>query len=216
MKRGAVIGGIAGRDAPLGQQAMKRGSPLHLAVIVRAEAAGQKAKTGQHVNGGRCRIGDTLLEPAVGPRADAGQHNAAVVRFAQNCRQFPRLPQGQQALRVAAAYIDDVLRQQEGARILRRTGEEGEMAGPAAKPAEGLVEAQRVLRALAAGLCQETDIGIWLAGLLDDVLVKGQVVRLHGKAAAAQGDDLPHRVLLCRSVWLKVSWGCVLRSGFGW
>src|SRR6185369_13065293 len=47
VKRDAVVGGIAGRDAAFGQEPMKGGPPFRLAVVMRARAAGQPAKTRQ-------------------------------------------------------------------------------------------------------------------------------------------------------------------------
>ena len=79
-ERGAVVRGPAVAQDALGDEPAVGRAALPLAVEVRARAAGEQAEPvverGELL--GRERVGDRLLEPAVHPGADAGEHHARV------------------------------------------------------------------------------------------------------------------------------------------
>lgn len=117
----AVLRGVAGAEAALLHEPPVRGTPLRLAVVVRAEAAGQEPEAPDRREGARHRVGDRLLEPAVGAGAHAGQHDARVPGVAQDRVEAPFPPEHEEVPGAAAADVDHVLLEDEAPEVRRRS-----------------------------------------------------------------------------------------------
>jgi hypothetical protein len=93
---------------------------------MRAVAAGKESQAlkGRKVSR-NYGIAQALLKPADRTGADASHHHAGKPSLSKNRIQTPVPPQNDQVTRVAAADIDNILFQNEGAQVGSRRFEEG-------------------------------------------------------------------------------------------
>src|SRR5436305_1316613 len=105
----AVLDGIPGEQLAAAHEFVIGGAARGLPVIVRAAAPGEKTETLQRTQIAVERVRQSLLEPADGSGADAGEDDAGGPGLAQDLGQPPLAPDAQHALGVAAADVDHVL-----------------------------------------------------------------------------------------------------------
>src|SRR5687768_12107985 len=118
-------------------------APVRLAVVVRAEATGEKAEPTHRTQlpvpgvGHRAhRVGDRAVEPAVGAGADAAENRSLARSLAQEIGQAELVPDQEQEPRVAAADIDDVALADVRPQVAGRNLEQREMSRAARQSAE--------------------------------------------------------------------------------
>src|ERR1051325_1087205 len=174
------------RQRAVGDEAAVGGSAIALAVVVRAEAAGEEPQAvverAQRTAEG---VGETVLEPAVRAGADAAEERAIVAGLFENRIEAVHAPDREHVRRIAAADVDDVVPQHERAEIAHGAVEEPEVR--AAR--EGAVEARHIARRVAARRRQKENARPALARERQQPIVEPPVARLHEEAAAAEGGD---------------------------
>jgi hypothetical protein len=154
---GVVVCGEAGWEHAVADEARIGRPTLGLAVVVRAEAAGEEAEPAAELaQAWPIRIGDGVLEPAVRARAPAGEDGTAFPGLPKCQVDAVHTPDREHVRRVAAADVDHVLRGDLCRGIFGRP-EQLEMRRPAGAVAECVVEALEVLRLVRRGGSDEAD-----------------------------------------------------------
>ncbi len=166
---------------------------------MRATTAGKKAQTGERPEPVGKRIGQTLLEPTDRAGANAREHNAWFPGFANNLRDTPIAPYGKKTLRVAAADINDVLREQKRAQIGSAL-KQRQYRWTATELQKRRIKARDVMIRFAARRGHERNARIFHAALAEDVLLQLKILGVAIKSPAADRDNLLclgyHRVLV--------------------
>ena len=132
-----------------------------------------------------------MLEPADRAGAGAAQYDAGFPRGTQMAVEFPLAPHREHAARVAAADEYRVLLEHERSEVARRAREQRQMRRPAGELPEPGVEAQAPRVVIAVRGTNERDLGLALAGLLEEVIDEQQVVEFDWQRRAADSNDLP-------------------------
>ena len=198
-QRRGVVGRPPGREALLGHQPPVERAALVLAVVVRARAAGQEAEAVAQPGQPREveRVGRRGLEPAVHPRARPAQHDALLPRLAQDDVEPVRPPDRQQARRVAAADVDDVLREHERAQVGDGALEQPEVRRLAVVVGrEHAEEVRDVLRRVAARGSDEADPRPLAPCQREHERIQPRVVVLGAQLRPAHRDDAAAHALV--------------------
>ena len=158
--------------------------------------------------------GHRFREPAQRAGREPAEDDPGFPGFAQDRVDAMRAPDAEQADHAAAADVDQVLREEVAANVLRTllAPEQRDVAGLAAVGREGAVEADDVVVGVAAGRGQEADARPLRAPEAEHVVVEQRVSRLHREAAAAEGDDLSQRILHTQMVAASGPTSVVQRS----
>ena len=191
MQRGTIICCVSRLQASILYEAMVGGAAAGFAVVMRAVTAFEKAKTGDGQEFLRLHgIAHTLFEPTERSGAQASHHYSRLPGFAQDFIQPPFAPQDEEGAGIAAAHVNCILFQDEGAKIGGWGLEEREMRRDAWQCVEAAIETVEESLSVSAGGGDEADLWSCRAGSGEDVLIEAEVVGLHQEAASTHGNDL--------------------------
>jgi hypothetical protein len=205
VQRDAVLGGEAGTHA-VADEAVVLGSARRLRVVVNAVGVGQHAEA---VDAARRAVegAERLVEPAQRPGGGTAQNDPLAPGLVQDIVEAVRAPRAEHADDVAAADVDQILRQQVAGEIVLDAA--GALVATKQRHVTGVagcgetaVEAHDVVVGVARCRRQEADARAIGLGQRQHIVVEQRAVALHRESTASEGDDL----------WRSGSHGLVSRS----
>jgi hypothetical protein len=193
VRRHAVLDGESRAHAVADEAVILR-APLGLRVVVDAVGVRQQPET-PHAARRAVERAQGLVEPAERAGGGPAQHDALAPRLVQYLVEPIRAPGAEHADDVAAADVDQVLRQEMGREIVLNPAR----ALVAAKQRhvarlagwrEAAVETDDVVVRVARGGGQEADARAYSIRERQHVVVQQRAVSLHRETSAAKGHDL--------------------------